>query len=495
MTYLRAVVLVGVLAAGALRAELAPDFTIVALPDTQKYAQKFPATFVAQADWIIANRTNLNIQYVAHLGDITEDGDRNPKEWQVATNALYRLLNAGIPLGVVPGNHDHYGGVNLYDAFFGAQLFEGRRWYGGNLGGNNRNHYDLFRVGDLDFMVLFLDFYYKDLDYRPIDAWASSVLASNAQRRTILVSHNILAVSGDFDARGREIYDLAKTHTNVFLMLCGHNHGQARRFDTFNGHTIHTCLSDFQSGENGGNGFLRLYRFAPRENVIRVQTYSPTLDQYLTDEASQFEIPYRMNPDAPLPTGTPIKNVRVNAKPKPQPSPTEKPVATFVPAGATWRYLDTGKDPGAEWTAPSFDDTGWQSGRAELGYGDSNETTVVNFGADPKQRHITTWFRHSFVVTNLTGLTGIRLQVLRDDGVAVYLNGTGIFTNNLPGTFTAGTTALKSVAGAEETKWLTSKVPVGLLRAGTNLLAAEIHQSSPDSSDISFDLELVGTGN
>ena len=52
-----------------------------------------------------------------------------------------------------------------------------------------------------------------------------------------------------------------------------------------------------------------------------------------------------------------------------------------------------------------------------------------------------------------------------------------------------------SVAGAEETKWLTSKVPVGLLRAGTNLLAAEIHQSSPDSSDISFDLELVGTGN
>jgi hypothetical protein len=129
----------------------------------------------------------------------------------------------------------------------------------------------------------------------------------------VIVSHDILGASGKWDPRGKVIYENVKTHPNVFLMLCGHNHGQSRRADTFAGNTIHTCLTDFQNGENGGNGFLRLYRFSPRENLIRVQTYSPTLDKYLRDAKSQFEIPYRMNPDAPLPAP---KDVAVPAAPR-----------------------------------------------------------------------------------------------------------------------------------------------------------------------------------
>jgi hypothetical protein len=99
---------------------------------------------------------------------------------------------------------------------------------------------------------------------------------------------------------------VALPHTNLFLMLCGHNDGQARRADTHNGHTIHTCLSDFQADPLGGSGFLRLYRFSPRENQIRVQTYSPTQDKHLTAPKSQFEIGYQMNPEAPVPPGTPL---------------------------------------------------------------------------------------------------------------------------------------------------------------------------------------------
>ena len=94
------------------------DFTVVALPDTQHYSEKYPQIWTAQLDWIVANRKDLNIVYVVHLGDITQNGDGMPEEWAIASNALSRLENPtttglpeGIPYGVVPGNHDHRGGT------------------------------------------------------------------------------------------------------------------------------------------------------------------------------------------------------------------------------------------------------------------------------------------------------------------------------------------------------------------------------------------------
>jgi hypothetical protein len=116
----------------------------------------------------------------------------------------------------------------------------------------------------------------------------------------------VLATTGEFDPRGKVIYDNIKTHTNVCLMLCGHNHGEAVRADTHAGHTIYSLLTDYQAWTNGGNGYLRPYRFSPKENIIRAQTYSPTLNHYRTGPAAQFEIPYRMNPDVPLPATMPI---------------------------------------------------------------------------------------------------------------------------------------------------------------------------------------------
>ena len=50
------------------------------------------------------------------------------------------------------------------------------------------------------------------------------------------------------------------------------------------------------------------------------------------------------------------------------------------PPGAVWRYLDNGSDQGTAWRAAAFNDTGWKSGAAELGYGDGDEATVVGYG-------------------------------------------------------------------------------------------------------------------
>jgi hypothetical protein len=163
----------------------------------------------------------------------------------------------------------------------------------------------------------------------------------------------------------------------------------------------------------------------------------------------------------------------------------------LVPAGAVWKYLDDGTDQGTAWRAIAFDDSSWRSGPAELGYGDGDERTVVSYGTDPNNKHITTWFRHPFTVANPAAFSTLGLRVLRDDGAVVWLNGAEVFRTNLPaGPIGWRTLASSAVGGTAEQAFHLAALPASLLVAGTNVLAVEIHQSGPTSSDISFDLEL-----
>ena len=41
----------------------------------------------------------------------------------------------------------------------------------------------------------------------------------------------------------------------------------------------------------GGNGFLRLLKFAPAQGTVSVSTYSPYLDEWLRDPANEFVLP------------------------------------------------------------------------------------------------------------------------------------------------------------------------------------------------------------
>ena len=96
-------------------------------------------------------------------------------------------------------------------------------------------------------------------------------------------------------------------------------------------------------------------------------------------------------------------------------------------------------------------------------------------------------------VDDPTSVTNLVLMLRRDDGVVVYLNGTGIFTNNLPaGPIGYQTYATNIVGNADESTFYSQNVNAALLVSGINVLAAEIHQVNTNSSDIIFDLELTG---
>ncbi len=165
---------------------------------------------------------------------------------------------------------------------------------------------------------------------------------------------------------------------------------------------------------------------------------------------------------------------------------------TLVAAGSVWSYLDDGSDAGTAWRSPSFDASAWAAGPAELGYGDGGEMTVVSTGGGAT-RAITTYFRHEFSVTGIADISLLNLQLRRDDGAVVYLNGTEIHRSNLPaGTIVFSTPASGAVGGAGETSFEQVWVASANLVEGNNLLAVEIHQAAVTSSDISFDLILTG---
>ncbi|MBC8263208.1 MAG: metallophosphoesterase, partial [Anaerolineales bacterium] len=165
----------------------------------------------------------------------------------------------------------------------------------------------------------------------------------------------------------------------------------------------------------------------------------------------------------------------------------------LAPTGSTWKYLDDGSDQGAAWRQPEFDASGWASGAAQLGYGDGDEATVVSYGGDAGNKHITTYFRHSFDVADASIFESLTLRVLRDDGAVIYLNGTEVFRANMPdGAIGYSTLAASAVYGDDESKFFAASVDPGPLNDGPNVLAAEIHQTAVTSSDISFDLELRG---
>jgi len=167
--------------------------------------------------------------------------------------------------------------------------------------------------------------------------------------------------------------------------------------------------------------------------------------------------------------------------------------SVLLPMGSSWRYFDSGGSPGRGWQTPNFDDSAWPQGPAELGYGDGDESTLLSFGPNAQDKYPSAFFRTSFSVTDPSLFTRLALHALRDDGIVVYLNGREVYRNNLPqGAIAADQLAGLTVAQAEETRFLESFIQPKLLRMGNNTLAVEIHQAAPTSSDLSFDLELLG---
>ncbi|MBN2762905.1 MAG: CotH kinase family protein, partial [Bacteroidales bacterium] len=165
---------------------------------------------------------------------------------------------------------------------------------------------------------------------------------------------------------------------------------------------------------------------------------------------------------------------------------------TFITSNSEWHYLDDNTQPDATWTAQGFDDSGWKTGNGQLGYGDGDETTTLDYGGDENNKTITYYFRKKFTVSDPTGLNNLTINLLLDDGAVIYLNGTEITRYNMPaGTINHGTFATSYIE--DENVYHAIVIPDIVLSEGENVIAVELHQCSLTSSDIGFDLNASAT--
>ena len=169
--------------------------------------------------------------------------------------------------------------------------------------------------------------------------------------------------------------------------------------------------------------------------------------------------------------------------------------STLVDQGSTWKYLDDNSDQGTAWRLPAFNDASWSAGPAKLGFGGDGEVTTVN-GGPSGARYITTYFRRSFFFDDPSRIAAMTLDVLRDDGAIVYLNGTEQWRTNMPtGTITHSTFASSAMSGSNENTFFSTQPVSPMILPGLNVLAVEVHQINLTSSDLGFDLRLSATLN
>jgi hypothetical protein len=162
------------------------------------------------------------------------------------------------------------------------------------------------------------------------------------------------------------------------------------------------------------------------------------------------------------------------------------PPTLLVASNAVWKYFDQTNDLGTAWRALGYNDSGWLSGAAQLGFGENDQATTI-----ASNRQTTTYFRRIFTVDD-PAFANLSVMLLRDDAGVVFLNSNEVRRSpNLPAAPSVITNRTPATSTGENTIE-NFTIPATNLIAGANIVAVEMHQESITSSDVSFALSITG---
>ena len=256
------------------------DFAIAWYTDTQYYAEQYNQHYQDMVNWIITHKDDMDIKYVFHTGDIADEFNEE-YQFAFARSQQKRLEDAGIPTGVLGGNHDVAHGNMVYDLYwkyFGEEYYKDKSYYGGSYK-NNLGHYDVIDVDgeEILFISISWDIYTDEIN------WINSVLDAHPGTRAIITTH------GGINATAAESYTsrillngVCKNHPQVMAILNGHYHGSSVNFveltsDSGEPHTVYQICTDYQSADEGGSGYIKMLYFDLANDKIYLNSYSPSV--------------------------------------------------------------------------------------------------------------------------------------------------------------------------------------------------------------------------
>lgn len=254
----------------------------------------------------------------------------------------FELLKGKVPFSVVPGNHDydamwtearfpptanatledwstvgklHSGGLDNFRSVFGSDtpFFKDKPWYVASHDGG-ADSAQIFSAGGYRFLHIGLQWDAPDASLE----WAASVIHKYPGLPTIVSTHDYLNPQGQrlspevidgnlVDPTGNNSPELVwkkliSQHDQIFLVLSGHQPGQAMQVDANSmGNNVYQMLADYQhrgqtaidagveSGWGIGDGWMRLMTFDMTADtpLVKVRTYS-TYYKKLSSETAEY---------------------------------------------------------------------------------------------------------------------------------------------------------------------------------------------------------------
>jgi uncharacterized protein YjiK len=180
---------------------------------------------------------------------------------------------------------------------------------------------------------------------------------------------------------------------------------------------------------------------------------------------------------------------------------------TPVAFGHSWRYLHPLNNVDPATTDTDFRTTWFRNdgsyngpafsgpGRSPLGYGALDlRPLVTNIGTPASGQRHSAYFTTTFEVANASLVRTLSLDLLADDGAFIYLNGQLVARHNVAATatdtFRQAALGIDIAGISTELAAFTVFLDPSALVTGTNFLAVSLHNDSPTSSDLGFDLQL-----
>jgi hypothetical protein len=291
---------------GAFQTPGTYDVAVGHLTDTQYLVEQNPASFTALNAWFAANAEARDVGFVMHTGDLIQNwlrGDQEPDrahvEFEHASRVQEILEEAGVPHGVLAGNHDNVWGASndLFDSYFPASRYEGFDWFGGEGPLGMGAHYSTVSGDHSEWLFLSLRYDAQEAEI----AWAQEVLERHPRHNVVLGTHEYLRPeideranpgNGRWTSQGDVFFErLVEPYDNVVLTLSGHLHGVRQRALTdvggTPGRTVVETVADYQSYEVDSARdalFLRMLQVDVAGEQLGINAYSPDLDSFTPHE-------------------------------------------------------------------------------------------------------------------------------------------------------------------------------------------------------------------